>query len=438
MIRRRREPDPTGRELLRLAVPALGALIAEPLYILADTAIVGRLGTEQLAGLAVASTVLLVGHAVFIFLAYGTTAAVGRLLGAGREHEAGIQAVQGMWLAAGVGVVLAAVGRPLAEPLLRLLGAEGAVLREGLIYLRISLLGFPAMLVMLAGVGYLRGRKDTVRPLVVALGTALVNLVLESVLIFGFDQGIGASALSTVVAQLIGAGAYVVWVAQGVRPLGVPLRPRLDVLAGLARSGVHLFLRTAALRGSFTAATAVAARMGTTELAAHQIAFELWNALALGLDAIAIGAQAMVAHRLGAGDAAGARAVGVVAIRWGLRVGLVAGAAVLVLRPVLPGLFSTDGAVVALTGFLLLHLAVQQPLNGVVFALDGVLIGAGDLRFLAWAMAAAAAVFVPLAVLVGTSGAGIGWLWAALLVFMSVRGLVLLARFRTDTWARTA
>ena len=184
----------TDRELLRLAVPALGALIAEPLYVLADTAVVGHLGTSPLAGLAVASGVLLFAYGMCIFLAYGTTASVARLAGAGHPEWAAVQAVQGLWLAGTLGLVLAVLGVGFGDKLLRLLGAEGPVLDQASTYLKISLLGAPAMLMTLAGVGYLRGRRDTVRPLWVAVGTAVLNLVVEVVLIYGFDQGIGASA----------------------------------------------------------------------------------------------------------------------------------------------------------------------------------------------------------------------------------------------------
>ena len=202
---RRRLRSPHDREIAALAVPALGALIAEPLYVLADTAVVGHLGTPQLGGLAVASSVLLTLYAVFIFLAYGTTAAVSRLLGAGDERAAAHQAVQSMWLALSIGVVVAVMGAALSGPLVTLMGADGAVRSNALVYLRISLVGVPAMLLVLAGTGYLRGLQDTRTPLAVALGTGLLNLALEVGLIYGLGFGIGASAASTVVAQTAAA-----------------------------------------------------------------------------------------------------------------------------------------------------------------------------------------------------------------------------------------
>ncbi len=260
MIRLRRR-DPHDREIARLAVPALGALVAEPLYVLADTAVVGNIGTEELAGLAVASSALLTGYAVFIFLAYGTTAAVSRLLGAGRDTDAAHQAVQGMWLAVGLGVAVAVALTPFAGPIVGVLGAEGAVREQAEIYLRVSALGVPAQLLVFAGTGYLRGLQDTRTPLVVAAASAAGNLVLELVLIEGFGRGIGASALSTVVAQV---GSAAVYVAIVVRRRGaVSIRPDPAAIRRLARVGADLLVRTLALRGSLTIVTAVAARIGT-------------------------------------------------------------------------------------------------------------------------------------------------------------------------------
>ncbi len=427
----------TDREITRLAVPALGALIAEPLYVLADTAVVGHLGTPQLGGLALASQVLLTFHAVMIFLAYGTTAAVSRLLGAGRRADAAHEAVQSLWLALATGIAGALLIYPLADPLLRLLGGEGETLGYARTYLLVSLPGLPAMLLSLAAVGYLRGLQDTLRPFIVAAVTATGNFVLEVILIYGFDQGIGASALSTVVFQWIGAAMYLGWVAQAVRSHGVGLAPSFEGVRRQAAVAGDLFIRTAALRGSFTVATAVAARLGQTELAAHEIAFQIWTLVALALDAVAIAGQAMIGRFLGADDAPGARRVATRMLQWGFTTGAVAGLMIIVLRPWIPDIFSGDPAVVALTGFLLIHLAAMAPLNGVVFALDGILIGAGDMRFLAWAMLAAGLVFVPLAIAVGVVGAGIGWLWGAIWALMAVRLVSLLWRFRGERWLVT-
>lgn len=426
---------PVDREILRLAVPAFGALIAEPLYVLADTAVVGHLGTTQLAGLAVASSALLGAYALFIFLAYGTTAAVSRLLGAGREREAAHEAVQSLWLALVIGVVLVVAGWFASEAVVGALGAEGAVRTNALVYLRISLAGVPAFLLTMAGAGFLRGLQDTRAPLFVALGTALFNLVLELVLIYGFDQGIGASALATVLAQWIGALAYVRWVTRAARRAGASLRPHGASMRRLARIGVDLLVRTAALRAAITLATAVAARVGVDDLAAHQIAFELWSFLALGLDAVAIAGQAMIGRLLGGHDIDGARAAGRRMLEWGVALGALFAVVIALTHGLLPAVFTDDRGVESLAAFLLLWVAVLQPVNAVVFALDGILIGAGDLRFLAVAMVGALAAFVPAAAAVLVLDLGIGWLWAAIGVLMLARLVPLGLRFAGSQWA---
>ena len=436
----RRSPfrrDPHDREILRLALPALGALVAEPLYILSDTAVVGHLGTDQLAGVAIAASVLLVGYSLFIFLAYGTTSAVARLLGAGDEPRAAHQAVQGMWLAFFVGVALILIGLATASPMVDALGATGAVRDYALLYLRISLLGVPATLVVLAGTGYLRGLQDTRTPLVIAVTSATANLVLELVLIFGLGFGVGASALSTVLAQWGAATVYVLWVHRAVRRHVVRLAPHGATLQRLAVVGGDLFVRTAALRGTLLVTTAVAARIGNVALAAHQIAFEIWSFLALSLDAVAIAGQAIVGRYLGAEDVASARRSGRRMVEWGIGAGIVLGALTLALHAVLPHIFSRDPAVVAVAGMLLVLVGVMQPVNGVVFVLDGLLIGAGDLRYLAGAMVVSFVAFLPCAVAVLWMGLGIGWLWGALVVFMGARAVTLGLRWTSDRWAVT-
>lgn len=431
------------REIGRLALPALGALVAEPLYVLADTAVVGNLlGTNELAGLSVAGQTLLTMHAVMIFLAYGTTAAVSRLLGAGEEKKAAHQAVQGLWLATAMGIILALVTWRFADPLLRLIGETDdgnaeAVLSQARRYLVVSLWGLPAMLIMLSGVGYLRGLQDTKRPLVVAVVTALINLVLELILIVGLDFEIGASAFATVVAQWLGAAAYLWWIGRDVVSHGVRLFPDPKEVVRLLRVGGTLFIRTVALRGSFTVTVAAASRISTEALAAHEIAFQFFGLSALALDSVAIAGQSMMGRFLGANDEAGARAAGNRVLQWGIAVGFVGLVVFGIGTSFLPGLFTNDAAVVSLATIAMIHLALMQPINGIVFALDGILIGAGDMKFLAWAMAFAAVVFIPLALLVPTFELGLGWLWGTIWVLMVVRGAGLLYRFRSDKWIVT-
>ena len=430
-----RRRNPHDRDIVRLAVPAFVALVAEPLYVLADTAVVGRIGTEELGGLAVASAVMLTIHSLSIVLAYGTTAAVARLMGAGDRRAAAADAVQSMWLALGLAVVAVPAGLALAEPLLGALGADGEVLDHGLLYLRISLLGLPALLLTLAGTGWVRGIQDTRTPIVVAAGTAAGNLVLQCVLIFGFGFGIGASAASTVVALWAGAVVYLRSVGRGARQESVTLRPHPARIRGLLQVGGDLILRTAALRASLLIATAVAARLGTVELAAHQIAFEIWTFLALALDAVAIAGQSLTGTYLGARRPAVARAAGDRMLAWGGLLGLLAGLALVAVRDVLPDLFTHDPAVADLTAFLLLWVAALQPINGLAFTLDGLLIGAGDQRYLAIAMLISLACYVPCAGAVLWLDLGIGWLWAALGVLVAARVVTLSIRWRGSAWA---
>jgi putative MATE family efflux protein len=298
------------REIARLAVPALGALVAEPLYVLADTAVVGRIGTVELAGLSVASSALLTGYAIFIFLAYATTSRVARLLGAGRPDAAAREAVQSLWLAALLGVAAAVALVPLSGPLLGVLGAEGPVRDAAATYLRISLLGVPAQLLVFAGTGYLRGVQDTRTPLAVAVAGAVANLLLELWWVQGLGYGIGASALSTVVAQVGSAAVFTTLVLRTTGRLGTSAAPDPAAIRVLAREGGDLVVRTVALRGALLLATAVATRIGTVEVAAHEIAFALWMLLALALDALAIAGQAVVGLHLGAGRVEDAAAPG--------------------------------------------------------------------------------------------------------------------------------
>jgi MATE family, multidrug efflux pump len=429
--------SPHDAEITRLAVPAFGALVAEPLYVLADTAVVGRIGTDELAGLAVASSALLTGYAIFIFLAYGTTAAVSRLIGAGKERSAAHQAVQGLWLAGVIGIALTALVLGFAGPIVELLGGTGAVRTNALVYLRISVVGITFQLLSFAGTGYLRGLQDTRTPLLVAIGSAVANLVIELVLINGLGYGIGASALSTVIAQAGGALVYLRLITTATSRLGAVLRPDWVAIRRLGRAGWDLLVRTLALRMSLTLFTAIAARIGAEEVGAHEIAFALWSLLALALDAIAIAGQAMVGRFLGADDVDTARHVGRRMLELGTVAGVFAGAVVLLGRPVLPDVFSNDPDVLHLAGFLLVFVAVLQPVNGAVFVLDGLLIGAGDMAFLAKAMVGAALLTAPVAVAVAVLGLGIGWVWGAITVLMLARLAVLALRWRSGAWAVT-
>jgi putative MATE family efflux protein len=369
-------------------------------------------------------------------LAYGTTATVARLTGAGEPLKASNQAIQSLWLAFFLGIAIAFFGYFAADPLLKLLGADGELLNQARIYLRISMFGAPAMLIMLAGVGYLRGVKDTVRPLWVAIGTALLNLGLELVLIYGFNKEIGASAAATVASQWVGALIYLVWIRQAIGEYKVSFKPKFLVLIKLLRSSSELLVRNLSLTTSFIVATAMAARLGNVDVAAHEVGFQAWFFLAMSMDAIAIAAQAIIGNLLGAGDAHEARQMGRKAITWSMGIGVFMGSLLAIFHITFAEIFSEDTAVVELTGFLLLHVAAMAPLSGIAFALDGILIGAGDQRFLAKAMSLSALISIPLMVLSVAFGLGIGWIWGSIWVLMLVRSITLYIRFRSDKWQK--
>ena len=425
------------REILRLALPAFVALAAEPLYVLADTAIVGHLGTRPLGGLGVAATVLTAVFGVFNFLAYGTTATVARRVGAGNPRGAAEHGVAGLWLALGLGLLLTVIGLLLAGPIVAVMGASARVAPYARTYLRISVLGAPFVLLALAGTGYMRGLQDTRTPLVIAVAANVLNLGLEVALVYGFHLGIAGSAWGTVAAQIGAALAYLAIVRHNVHRSGASARPNRANLRSAAVIGAQLTVRTGTLLLTFTAAAAIASRLGDVEIAAHQIAWQLWWFLALCLDAIAIAGQAIVGRSLGAVDAAGARASSRRMLQWGLVVGVVLGVVVLAGEPLLTIVFTQDSAVRHELGRVLIAVALMQPLGAIVFVLDGVLIGAGDTRYLAWAMVAATACFFPLALGVLATSAGLVALWGALFVFMFARLAGMWARYRTDQWLVT-
>jgi putative MATE family efflux protein len=424
-------------EILRLAVPAFGALVAEPLFLLADSAIVGHLGTAQLAGLGIAATILASTVSLCIFLAYGTTAAVARSLGAGDLPGALRRGIDGLWLAVLIGGVLMLLGLAGASTLISWFNAEEDVAHYALVYLRVSLTGLPAMLLVFAMTGVLRGLQDTRTPLVVAVAGNVANVVLNLALVYGAGLGIAGSALGTVLAQWASAAVYVAVVFRAVRASGVSVAP---VWSGIRRSfgaSAPLVVRNIALRAVIILSAAVAARLGSTELAAHQIAFTIWTALALALDSIAIAGQALTGRYLGAGDLRGAREATRRMVEWSIALGVVLGIAVFVTRTLIAPLFTPDDAVQQALISVLIIVAIIQPAAGWVFALDGVLIGAGDARYIALAQAATVAVFVPFAAAVLAFDLGLDGLWWAIGAWVLARLIVMAWRERGDSWALT-
>lgn len=426
------------REIIALALPAFGALVAEPLFLLTDSAIVGHLGTPQLAGLGVAAALLGTGVHIFVFLAYATTAAVARRVGAGDLAAAIRQGMDGIWLAMLLGVATAALIWPLAPALIDAFGASQTAAPYAVTYLRISALGIPAMLVVLAATGVLRGLQDTKTPLYVAIGGFSANALLNVLLVYGLGFGIAGSAWGTVVAQCGMAAIYLVVVVRGARRHGASLRPDAAGIRACAQAGAPLLIRTLSLRAVLIIATAVAARLGDVEIAAHQITLTVWSLLAFALDAIAIAGQAIIGRYLGAGDAEGARAACRRMVQWGVVSGAVLGGLVALSAPFVGRLFTSDQDVRSQLLAALLVVAVTQPIAGVVFVLDGVLMGAGDGPYLAWAMLAVLAVFAPAAFAVPALGGGLTALWASLAgLMMAVRLATLWWRTSSGRWVVT-
>jgi putative MATE family efflux protein len=370
-------------------------------------------------------------------LAYGTTATVARRVGAGDEKAAAEHGVAGIWLALGLGVAVAAVGIIFSGPIVTAMGASTRVAPFARTYLRISMVGAPFVLLALAGTGYLRGLQDTRTPLYIALAANGLNLALEVVLVYGIHLGIAGSAWGTVVAQVAAALAYLAIVRRNVHRSRARIRPDARQLREAGTVGAYLTVRTGSLLVAFTAATAIASRIGDAQVAAHQVAFQLWMLLALCLDAIAIAGQAIVGRALGASDPELTRATSRRLLQFGVVAGAVLGLIVVVFDPILAVVFTRDPAVRAELRPVLVAAALMQPIGGAVFVLDGILIGAGDVRYLAIAMAAATLCFVPCAIAVLVTGSGLIALWGSLYVFMLARLYGMGRRYRGNDWLVT-
>jgi putative MATE family efflux protein len=409
--------------------------VAEPLFLLADSAIVGHLGTTQLAGLGIAGAVLSTLISLCIFLAYGTTASVARRIGAGDVPAALRSGIDGIWLAVLIGAVVTVLGVPGTSTLVGLFGAGDPVEHQAEQYLRLGFLGTAPLLVMLACTGILRGLQDTRTPLLVSVTGNLANVGLNLLLVYGLDLGIRGSALGTVLAQTASAAALLVVVDRAARRHRVARRPSTAGIRLAGRAALPLLLRTVTLRAGLLVMTFGATALGETDLAAMQIALTVWTFLAFALDAIAIAAQAITGRSLGAGDRSGTRRITRRMLRWGIVGGIISGRALAVLAPFLGPLFTPDDLVQDLLTEVLLVAAVAQPLAGVVFVLDGVLIGAGDGSYLARGGLLVLVVFAPCAWVAVHVGGTLVWLWLAFAVaFMGGRAAVLVARERTETW----
>lgn len=430
-----------AKQILVLAVPALGALIAEPLFLMADSAIVGHLGVAELAGAALGTTVLHTAVGLMIFLAYATTPAVARAIGAGQLSKAMAAGRDGMWFAVALGVLLSLAGFIFARPLVRLLGGEGQSLEFAVDYIVYSMPGLTAMLLVLAATGVLRGMQDTKTPLVVATAGFGLNIVLNFVFVYGLHMSVAGAALGTSIAQWLMALVYLWMLVPRIREAKIALRPSWAGFISTGQVGSWLMLRNLTMRAALLLTVVVATNSGQLTLASHQLVFTIFSFLAFALDALAIAAQALIGKELGAGDASQVRQLTGLMSRWGIYFGIFTGLLLFGTSWVFPMLFTPDTEVQRLTTIGLWILALSQPLCGLVFVLDGVLIGAGDAKYLGIVGAVNLVVYLPMLWAVQHFAtdpqSAILWIWVAFaLGYMLVRSITLGLRARGDVWMR--
>ena len=432
--------DALDRRILAIAVPALGSLLVEPIYVLTDTAVVGRLGTAPLGGLALASTVLNTLVWVFNFLSYATTVRVAVRRGRGDHAGAAGDALQALWLAAGIGIVVAAFVGVAAGSLVQLLGDDPAVVEQGTDYLRVSVVGIPFQMVAIACIGYLYGLPDTKRPFVVLLGSTVANLALELLLVFGLDWGITGSAWGTVTAQVLSSLVLLAIVIPRLRADGLHhLAVVPSVMWAVLKVGAHMVQRTGFLLAGLALATAAAARVGTPELGGHQIAAQVFLFLAIGVDMFKVSGQSLVGHALGAGRPDEARDVVDHLYGWAWRAGLVLTVVTLAATPALPWLFSDDRAVVDAARVALVVLALMQVPGALTFVSDGILMGANDFRDLRWSTTLSFFAVLPVFVaVIARPSLGIVTVWLGLLLWVCARAYKNHTRIRGDAWMRSA
>ncbi|WP_433294359.1 MATE family efflux transporter [Pseudonocardia sp. CA-142604] len=428
-------------EIFRLAAPALPVLAAEPLYLLVDTAVVGRLGAVPLAGLAIAGVLFAQVTSQLNFLSYGTTARAARLHGAGRRSDAVGEGVQATWLALAVGLLVLVVGQLVAHPVASALGNGGDIADAAVSWLRIALIGAPLVLVTLAGNGWMRGVQDTARPLRYVLAGNGLSALACPLLVHGIGgwAGIGlvGSAWANVAGQTVGASLFLGALVRAARAEAAPLRPSATVLRSQITLGRDLIARSLAFQACFLSAAAVATRFGAATVAAHQIVLQLWTFQALVLDAVAIAAQSLVGAALGSPDrgAERAKALAGQVTRYGLVLGIGFGVLYAALSGVLPPVFTPDAEVLDAVPVAWWFFAAMQPVAGVVFALDGVLLGAGDAAYLRTSTLLAAVVgFLPLIWASLAFGWGLAGIWTGLTLFMVLRLVAVGLRARSDRW----
>lgn len=421
--------------MLVLAGSAFAVLAAEPTYLLVDTAVVGHLGAEPLAALGIGATLLAAVTLIGTFVEYGTTARAARQFGAGNRTAAAEEGVQASWLAVWIGLAVVLIAQLVADPLTRALaGGSGDVADAAEHWFRIAVCGVPGILLVLAGNGWLRGVQQTREPVRIVLLANALSAAASPLLVYTAGFGLNGSAWANVGAQALASVLFV----RALRREQVSLRPRAAILRAQLAMGWDLVLRSAAFQAAFVTAAAVAARMGTAQLGAHQIALQLWEFSALLLDSFAIAAQSLIGAALGGGDVAAARRTAWQVARYGLAAGIAFGVVIGALGFVLPQVFTSSPAVIHQAHVLWPWFAAMQPIAGVVFALDGVLLGAGDTAFLrTLTLLGALGAFVPLALAASYWHWGIGGVWSGLTAFVIVRLIGTVWRTRGSAWTVT-
>ena len=422
----------TTRRLLALSASAIVVLAAEPLYVLIDTAIVGHLGSVPLAGLGVAGALMALLTVMGTFVEYGTTSRAARWYGGGRSSDAIDEGVQASWLALAIGMCTAVLGEVFARPLTTLLaGGPGAIQHAAESWFRIAVIGMPGVLLVLAGNGWMRGVQRTREPVMIVLAANALSAVLCPILVYLAGLGLEGSAVANVAAQAVGGVLFLralARAADGLRPDRAVMRAQVVV-------GRDLIVRALAFQFAFLSAAGVAARMGTAQIGAHQIGLQLWELTALLLDSFAIAAQSLVGAALGGSDAAGARRMAWQVSRWGLYAGIVIALVLAAGWFVIPEIFTSSPSVQHQAHVLWPWFIGMLPAAGIVFALDGVLIGAGDVAFLRTiTIIAAVFAFAPLSLAALHWDWGLGGVWAGLAAFILVRFVGMVFRTRGDRW----
>lgn len=428
----------TARRILGLSLPSLGVLAAEPLYLLFDAAVVGRLGALALAGLAIGGLVLAQVSTQLTFLSYGTTARAARMHGAGRERDAVGEGVQATWLAVAIGLAIVLVVQLFAAPVVSLLAGGGDIAAEALLWLRVALVGVPFILISLAGNGWMRGVQNTTTPLrFVVLGFG-VSAVLCPLLVHGLLGFPRLELVGSAVANVIGQGVAGALFVGALGRSGVPLRPRWSVMRAQLVLGRDLIVRSLAFQACFLSAAAVASRFGAASVAANQVVLHLWNLVSLMLDSLAIAAQTLVGAALGAGRTEDARALARRLTAWSTVFAVVLAAVFAAGQPVVPGLFTTDVSVIDQMQAIWWIFVAIIPVAGVVFALDGVLLGSGDAAFLRNATMACAIVgFLPFIWSALVFDWGVVGIWLGLGVFVCLRMVAVAGRVLSGKWLVT-